>query len=647
MVRTLQAIVLGLLAFLVGCLCGGPSTGGGGNGGFPGACSDLDGDGFGVGDGCLGGDCNESVPAIHTDAECAAYCVENENLAPGCPCDGATDEERCYGGPLDTVGIGACRAGSMTCDRGTWSVCNGQVLPEDEVCNEADDDCDGEPDDGVLSACGDCNTDCVEDCLGVGCPDGFDPEVDGASGVVVTPEGGITLDETATVKNHVIWIANSAEGTVTKIDTRTRLETGRYWTGWGGGGDSPSRTTVNTHGDVVVANRGPGGEATKYLASDCPDRNGDGVIETSTGAGDVRAFQSDECWVWTTVVGAGARGSAVEVRDGLDGVALEYVWIGDYAHADVHELDAETGAPTGRVIGGASPYGVAMGPDHTLWTFSSAGLQLLAVDTETLESSLVPLPAGESWYGITVDPVGRVWIGGSTARYDPAAGTWESPGPEVYGGGIACDAAGNAYVGELGGALFGAGGPWRIDADTMEATPIPGAGGHGWAVDFDGYAWSVEFAGTRAFVVDPDTLEVTTVTPPLVGAYTYSDMTGFQLVNATNPVGTYPHVFDSCPEGDVRWVGLSWDAVVPEETSLTFRVRTADDLVALASAPLLDLGTSPPAEGPLSIEDAFDAAGVVPARLLEVQVTLASLDRESAPILDTLRVTRSCAGELN
>jgi hypothetical protein len=181
----------------------------------------------------------------------------------------------------------------------------------------------------------------------------------------------------------------------------------------------------------------------------------------------------------------------------------------------------------------------------------------------------------------------------------------------------------------------------------MEATPIPGAGGHGWAVDFDGYAWSVEFAGTRAFVVDPDTLEVTTVTPPLVGAYTYSDMTGFQLVNATNPVGTYPHVFDSCPEGDVRWVGLSWDAVVPEETSLTFRVRTADDLVALASAPLLDLGTSPPAEGPLSIEDAFDAAGVVPARLLEVQVTLASLDRESAPILDTLRVTRSCAGELN
>jgi len=641
-----RIIFAGLLFSGFGC---GVATGGGGDDddeGFPGACSDVDGDGYGIGEGCQGDDCNESVPAIHAQAECDAYCEEHANVAPGCACD-SNEPERCYGGDAGTLGVGRCAPGTMVCEDGTWGLCDGQVLPGEEACNETDDDCDGTVDDGVQSACGDCNFDCEENCIGAGCDEAWDPEGDGSTGVKVTPEGGITLDESAMVTNHVIWIANSAEGTVTKIDTRTRLETGRYRTGWSGGGDSPSRTTVNPHGDVVVANRGAGGEATKYLASDCADRDGDGLVETSTGAADVHAFQSDECWAWTTAVGAGARGEAFEVREGLDGVVEEVVWVGDYSHYDIHELDSETGVATGRVIPNASPYGVALGPDHMLWTFSNAGAQLLGVDTDTLEATLVPLLAGESWYGITVDPEGRVWIGGSTARYDPSDGTWETPVADVYGGGIACDAAGNAYVGEFGGGLFGRAGPWRIDAETMEATSIPGAGGHGWAIDFDGFAWSVEFAGSRAFVVDPVSLEVETITPPLVGAYTYSDMTGFQLINAINPAGTYPHVFDGCAEGDVRWVDLAFDAVLPEETTVSFRVKTADDLVALAIAPVIDLGTAPPVESPLSIADALTAAGVTPGNLLHVEAVLRSFDREMAPTLNSMSVTKSCEGVLN
>src|SRR5690606_10548894 len=51
-----------------------------------------------------------------------------------------------------------------------------------------------------------------------------------------------------------IWIANSGEGTVSKIDTVTGVELGRYVVRPDSGG-SPSRTTVNNRGDVAVANR--------------------------------------------------------------------------------------------------------------------------------------------------------------------------------------------------------------------------------------------------------------------------------------------------------------------------------------------------------------------------------------------------------
>lgn len=55
------------------------------------------------------------------------------------------------------------------------------------------------------------------------------------------------------VHSH-IWIANSLQGTVSKINTRTMIEEGRYIVHPGSNGD-PSRTSVSLSGDVAVANR--------------------------------------------------------------------------------------------------------------------------------------------------------------------------------------------------------------------------------------------------------------------------------------------------------------------------------------------------------------------------------------------------------
>lgn len=78
-------------------------------------------------------------------------------------CDESLDEQltqACYTGPRDTLNVGICVAGEQTCFEGQWGarpnpqrdwapdLCGGEVTPQEEVCNGADDDCDGQVDYG-------------------------------------------------------------------------------------------------------------------------------------------------------------------------------------------------------------------------------------------------------------------------------------------------------------------------------------------------------------------------------------------------------------------------------------------------------------------------------------------------------------------
>lgn len=67
---------------------------------------------------------------------------------PDCECTtGAT--KSCYDGGSWTQNIGLCKAGTQTCVGGQWSdACVGQVLPEMELCDNKDNDCDGAIDNG-------------------------------------------------------------------------------------------------------------------------------------------------------------------------------------------------------------------------------------------------------------------------------------------------------------------------------------------------------------------------------------------------------------------------------------------------------------------------------------------------------------------
>jgi hypothetical protein len=122
------------------------------------ACRDVDGDGRGPVDVTAVG-CTVPIGATTTCNDCAdgdssRFVGASEDCnAIDDDCDGAIDEGcDCTTGAVRTCSrdAGACRAGTQACLGGVWeSACTGGVFPSVEVCDMADNDCDGQTDEGV------------------------------------------------------------------------------------------------------------------------------------------------------------------------------------------------------------------------------------------------------------------------------------------------------------------------------------------------------------------------------------------------------------------------------------------------------------------------------------------------------------------
>ena len=142
-----------------------------------------------------------------TDEGLARQCyVTRDGFPEGCVYDMGTDTWSC---------VGACRTGIQVCNDASWGDCQGYVSEKDEVCNNVDDNCDGDVDENLSQTCQETNPwgTCTgnETCVGgswEGCDaatpeeevcDGVDNNCDGITDMIseecYVGEEGCTYDE--------------------------------------------------------------------------------------------------------------------------------------------------------------------------------------------------------------------------------------------------------------------------------------------------------------------------------------------------------------------------------------------------------------------------------------------------------------------
>jgi streptogramin lyase len=417
-----------------------------------------------------------------------------------------------------------------------------------------------------------------------------------------------------------IWVACSGRGTVVKVNTLTGAILGEYKSAPRADG-SPSRTTVDKDGSVWLSNRndiGPNGNGTIVHIgllenNQCEDRNGDKIIQTSTGLGDIKVWANesgtrgvqtaeDECIVhYTEVSSTGTRHLSIDADNnvwvsGSSNQAFDKVKGGRYDIVDAngkHSGDILTSYPSV----GYGGYGGLMDPNGFIWSARpllrwDTSKPLIGANGDPAGDSIGPLPDGINWagqsspdsYGLCIDRQGNIWnteLGSGINKYAPD-GTHIARYTHGFGQAQGCvvDKNDDVWVAHSinGGSTVG----HLKNNGTYLGSIEVGSGPSGVAVDRAGKVWSTNKYDDTISRIDPSLnggIGVVDLVPPVklgdgCQPYNYGDMTGSTIAAPPN-TGSWTVKYD---HGSVlaAWGSIQWTSATPGDSSLTVQVRNND-----------------------------------------------------------------------
>ncbi len=480
-----------------------------------------------------------------------------------------------------------------------------------------------------------------------------------------------------------VWVANralyqqGAQSSVTKIagDVSKCIDRNK---------NGKIDTSKDTNGDGIIQtdcnNNGTPDDIADVKATPCQN----GMAQEFYGL-------DDECILLTTNTGGlDAYGRPLALGPGAQDFGPSDVWAGLFNTQQVFRIDGTTGIVKDEVDLPCHPYGFVidatdigwaanLGPGGCYWDTKNTK------NTGTIRTSTI----GQSSYGIGIDRDQNIWFGGSAARYTPVRnkqfadlgqGYW-TVFQGISGDGVAVDSRSqNAYFAYFAGSML-----YQVPASTIPLPKgmdvavnqnFPGvqvdSGGKGVDIAADGnvIVTSISQPGITRVPVDAMGKMTQPVLngPPMgnnkcptgdncrnidrqnanMQPYTYSDFTGFGLRNFTRPKGSYTYVQKGCvqqdgsPNGETKWLSVSWDADVPLNTTLTLKARAGNTPVPDQSwgAWTVDF--------PMSAADLLTNMPLVPnakdSAYMQIEFDFASMQKNASPKLKSFHIFHECVG---
>lgn len=499
---------------------------------------------------------------------------------------------------------------------------------------------------------------------------------------IITGSGQLQMNTTSTPMPF-ITVACSDRGSIARINTTTGAIIGEYWSSPAGSGRNPSRTTVDLYGNVWVGNRaemstiggvvhgsivkigvviggvrgnkGPGNTFVpdingEYLQppfeySTVVDRDGDGLIRTSNGLGNILAWGAgdrdggvahadDECiLVYTRLPNAPAtRHVSVDANND--------VWVAGYNNAPswFHKLDGMTGAiqqSFNAASHGTGGYGGLIDGDGILWSVGPHQHSILRYDPVSNTGTTIEV---QQTYGLAIDSRGYIWNSsnpaskGHVTKIDPTGVI--QPGFPVLTGGVTSKGVAVTPDDHIWIANSSSNTVSRLDNSGAQVAIIAvGSEPTGLAVDADGKVWVTNYKSHDVMRIDPatNTVDLTVGLNAGAGPYNYSDMTGIVAIGSTAPLGFWTTIHDG-GENDVEWGSLAWTGDTPPGTGIKVEARASNVIGEF------------PGISYTEVKNGFPLCqNAITGRYVEIRVTLSRTAPGSTPTLNDLTI--SCCRE--